>query len=202
MVMDAKSADFWGLTSGFLRRWHLQSYFMVFRKNVFTSEAFRHFWSQIRHLDNKLDIIETYEVELTQLLCSQGFKADTFYRWSPKNRVYVFKYVLKACLKLPIIVIFLPKVWWLARQKNQKAQLRVQLEALFFPNKTLYFWRALLLGHFPFIKVELLRDNPTRRNLKDFEEFFRHQNSQYPLELIKNHLSRLGKSAIAFQKKV
>src|SRR5262249_1949876 len=42
--MTEDGCDFWGMTDNFEYRWHLQSYFLVFKREVLRSEAFRSFF--------------------------------------------------------------------------------------------------------------------------------------------------------------
>lgn len=90
--------DFWGITKNRfgavkknnkyigVKREHLQSYFLVFKKNVFLSEVFGEFISSIKHLDEKNDIVINYEIGLYELLVNNGFKDDVyvkiFYRFN------------------------------------------------------------------------------------------------------------------------
>lgn len=71
--------DFWGMTQNteqFLP--HLQSYFVVFNKNVFLNQGFLDFFLGIRKEYSKMAIIEKYEVGLTQTLIKYGFTKDSF----------------------------------------------------------------------------------------------------------------------------
>ncbi len=45
--MKTVSCDFWGVTDNYELDWHLQSYFLVFRREVFASEAFAAFWRTV-----------------------------------------------------------------------------------------------------------------------------------------------------------
>ncbi len=73
--MDRLECDFWGITECFQMQPHIQSYFLVFRKNVISSPAFLNFWGGILPYLNKLQVIQSYEVGLTQWLVESGFKA-------------------------------------------------------------------------------------------------------------------------------
>lgn len=84
--MNAKDCDFWGITSNknYLEgkfypcpeseNRHVQSYFMVFKKQVFESDVFKEFMNGIKKEEDKFKIIEKYEIGLTKLLCSKKFK--------------------------------------------------------------------------------------------------------------------------------
>jgi len=72
--MDKLDCDFWGITECFQMQPHIQSYFLVFHKNVVSSLAFLNFWGGILPYENKLQVIQSYEVGLTQWLVESGFK--------------------------------------------------------------------------------------------------------------------------------
>ena len=90
--MGNKKCDFWGITKNrfgliknkykykVIERPHLQSYFLVFDKNVFLSKVFVDFINSIIHLEKKNDIIINYEIALTEKLEAAGFKSDFYIR--------------------------------------------------------------------------------------------------------------------------
>jgi lipopolysaccharide biosynthesis protein len=74
--MSEKPCHFWGMTDNFEHRWHLQSYFLVFKRPVLEAEAFRRFWASVLPYRNKGQVILSYEVGLTSFLLDQGFVAQ------------------------------------------------------------------------------------------------------------------------------
>lgn len=83
--MEKEDCDFWGITKNnfgykksvghfFVKRPHIQSYFIAFRKNVFTSEDFFKFMTSIVHQDNKKLVISNYEIGLTEFLLEKGYQ--------------------------------------------------------------------------------------------------------------------------------
>lgn len=89
-LMEDSCADFWGLSKnkyGFKKKInklfycvspHIQTYFIVFRANVFNSEDFEQFMSNIKEEKEKNEIIFKYEVGLTQFLEQKGYKSDFY----------------------------------------------------------------------------------------------------------------------------
>ncbi|MCC6528304.1 MAG: hypothetical protein IT373_37010 [Polyangiaceae bacterium] len=75
----AGSADFWGMTDNHDIAWHLQSYFLVFRRPVLRSAAFRQFWQSVLPYRDKFQAIRAYEVGLTRFLREAGFRARALY---------------------------------------------------------------------------------------------------------------------------
>lgn len=76
------SADAWGMclsTQGVATRdhapsAHLQSWFVAMRSSVIRSEAFREFWASVEPLPTKADVIDRYEVGLSERLTEAGFR--------------------------------------------------------------------------------------------------------------------------------
>lgn len=71
--------DSWGFTDSYSVKWHLQSYFLYFKPNIFCSEAWSHFWNNVSAYDNKYKIVYEYEIGLSQYLLQQGFKLGCCY---------------------------------------------------------------------------------------------------------------------------
>ena len=70
--------DFWGDLQNTRFNPHVQTYFIVFRKPVINSKVFANFLNNITHqIDSSLYITE-YEVKLTPLLASHGYKWDSY----------------------------------------------------------------------------------------------------------------------------
>ena len=69
---DEQDIDFWGMTShpamlpdrNFIPK-HLQSYFIVFKKNLISSPYFVEFWARIRNFTTVQEAIEFGEIYLT-----------------------------------------------------------------------------------------------------------------------------------------
>jgi len=75
------SADFWGLTWGRDPHFdhHIQSFFLVFKKRVFTSEIFSAFMNSIKAEEYKMDVVEKYEVGLSQKLRTARFNGSALF---------------------------------------------------------------------------------------------------------------------------
>lgn len=86
--MSKKQCDFWGMTQnryGITENFsrpkitpHIQSYFIVFKSNVFNSSVFLDFINNVKHEDEKNNVIKKYEIGLSQLLYSNGFKSASY----------------------------------------------------------------------------------------------------------------------------
>ncbi len=149
--MKPKNCDFWGITDNFDIDWHLQSYFLVFRKNVLSSQVFKDFWDSVLPFSDKFQIIRSYEVGLSNFLIQNGFKAKAYIPSTDLNSLFHID------------------------AKN---------------NPTCYHPLKLIKKGMPFIKVELLRDNPVGVRLGPIYKILAKMN--YDLSLIefdqpKNH---------------
>jgi rhamnosyltransferase len=68
------NCDFWGLTDNDEFGRHLQSYFIVFRRQVIQDTCFMGFWNSVLPLKDKQEVIQNYEIGLTRWLEENGFK--------------------------------------------------------------------------------------------------------------------------------
>jgi len=76
--MEAVPCDYWGLfkhRDPTINIWHIQSYFIVFKKQVFTSPSFQNFMKNISTQKKKMDVVLKYEVGLSDTLDQSGFKS-------------------------------------------------------------------------------------------------------------------------------
>jgi len=66
--------DFWGINTNEKDvPYHIQSFFLVFKRKVFNSEIFDSFMINIKKEATKNDIIQKYEIGLSQLLINNGY---------------------------------------------------------------------------------------------------------------------------------
>lgn len=88
--MENRQLDFWGITKhlsfqknpfnckyGYTPE-HLQSYFIVFRKNVVQSKIFKDFWKDLSPLNTYNEAVGKYEMVLTKTLSDADFTYDSF----------------------------------------------------------------------------------------------------------------------------
>lgn len=76
--MNQRDCDFWGVTDSLEIQHHLQSYFLVFKKNVFTHQEFANWLGAVTHKNDFREIVKTYEVPLKSFLEKLGFKGESF----------------------------------------------------------------------------------------------------------------------------
>ena len=117
---ESLSCDFAGMTASLMPEWHMQSYFVFYRRNLFCSALFRNHWKNIRALPSKYDIIMNYEVGWSRLLIELGWKPHVFMG-----------------------------------------------DSVGYDNPTHSLWKHLVDRGFPFVKRELIRDNPLLVNITE-----------------------------------
>ncbi|HTI67988.1 MAG TPA: glycosyltransferase [Caulobacteraceae bacterium] len=70
--VKASPADVVGATESWEQAWHLQSFFLAFKRKAIRSAALHAFFSEIRSLSDKDEVIYTYEVPLASRLQAAG----------------------------------------------------------------------------------------------------------------------------------
>ncbi|HET9146551.1 MAG TPA: rhamnan synthesis F family protein [Acetobacteraceae bacterium] len=158
--LDYESADVWGLTESWQRRYHLQSYFVAFGPRAIRAPAFREFWASVIPAPAKSYVIGRYEVGMTQSLLKAGLRLNVLWSYESLTKqvgrdqiaAYLAAETAPGAKVDPVDL-----TRWLHVLRLRDAIAR--RKAL---NPTSDLWRHLLLSGYPFIKRELLRDNPTR----------------------------------------
>lgn len=135
---ETTTHDFWGLTDNEDLAPHLQSYFMVFNKQVIRSACFSRFWDTILLFEDKMQVIRSYEVGLTSWLQQHGFS------WCP---------------------LFPSRDVWATYKSEDPFVAKIRRRVLRTggrgPNTTLSCPEILLRKGMPFLKASLLeQDNP------------------------------------------
>ncbi|MHB1301958.1 MAG: rhamnan synthesis F family protein [Acidiphilium sp.] len=158
--LDYTDADVWGLTESWQRRYHLQSYFVAFGPRAIRSPAFRKFWSQVIPAPSKAYVIGKYEVGMTQAMIKAGLRVAVLWPYDMLTK-QITRDQLAGYLDVEAAASGrsdpMDVTRWLHVLRLRDAIAR--RKAL---NPTSDLWRHLLLSGYPFIKRELLRDNPTR----------------------------------------
>ena len=177
--MQDTHCDFWGVTDNTDMGYHIQSYFILFKSPVLKSKVFQAFWQNIEVLKSKIAIIERYEVGLSQCLIKAEFK--------PSVSTNFHASLIQKCM------IFLKKLTAknIMKKLHSFRQGKVRLIRIGKINATHYFWKDLIIkGKVPFIKIELLRDNPLGVDIKEVEAVIG-KYTQYDTNLILKHLERM-----------
>jgi hypothetical protein len=158
--IDYSEADIWGLTESWQYRYHLQSFFLAFGKTALASAAFTKFWDSVRPVPVKSFIVRAYEIGITQAMAKGGLRCAAIW---PYQTLLVLVDRNEVEKLIPIEdddfgkqdPVHITRKLHVLRLRDAVAR-RIPL------NPSADLWRQLLLLGFPFIKRELLRDNPTR----------------------------------------
>lgn len=102
--MNKKECDFWGMNFYSYKNNppHVQSFFLVFKSQVFTSNIFRDFVYAIKKEETKDDIIQKYEIGLSQLLLANGFKMASYVDYAIGEKIenqQLFSTILSPLIK-------------------------------------------------------------------------------------------------------
>jgi hypothetical protein len=144
-------------------RYHLQSYFLAL-----TPEALATFVPELRRRveeqaeATKLTLIQRFEVGLSEFLLDRGLSTEVF---------------------VPV-----RSIADVAGELSPPDARRLSLLATTVMNVTHHFWRTTLERGLPFLKVELLRDNPVAVDLTGWEE---HVDGRCDVATIRDHLARV-----------
>ena len=77
--MEKRDCDFWGCTeNNIIKDRHIQSYFSVYSKEVFTSPEFINFFNNINEEVDQKTVVEKYEIGISKLLVSLGYKYSSY----------------------------------------------------------------------------------------------------------------------------
>ena len=180
--MNLAEADVWGITDSWERRFHLQSYFLLFGRRALNHEAFRQFWRRVRYVQSKSWVINHYEVGLTRHLVRNGLRCRALFPY----RV-VATTMLAGLRRQAADEAFTPS----ARRQDFLDSLVRAVEYGIPLNASHFFWDHLIVKMgCPFLKRVLLRENPARiPGLVAWQEVIQAA-TKYDTDLIARHLER------------
>jgi lipopolysaccharide biosynthesis protein len=178
--MNLAEADVWGITDSWERRFHLQSYFLLFGRRALSHEAFAQFWSGVRYVQVKSWVIGHYEVGLTQRLVRGGLRCRALFPY----RVAATS-MLAALRRQAADEAVTPS----ERRQDFLASLVRAVEYGVPMNSSHFFWDHLIVRMgCPFLKRVLLRENPARiPGLISWQDVIQSA-TKYDTDLIARHL--------------
>lgn len=159
-AFDFSQADVWGATDSWQHRFHLQSYFVAFGPRALRSPGFTAFWSSVQNLRSKWGVVRRYEIGLTRALIAAGLRCRAVWKYTDlvedMRAATAVRQALDGEPAMQQADLFEKAAATNAERVLQAALRRVPL------NPTAHLWRTLLRRGYPFLKRELLRDNPAR----------------------------------------
>jgi lipopolysaccharide biosynthesis protein len=117
---------------------HLQSYFLVFGRQVLSSAAFRQFFAGVLDYRSKNPVIYSYEVGLSTWLRESGFRGGAAFPPASLPAAWVADALVR-------------RTWPWVYRKNK--------------NPTLYYPDRLLAAGMPYLKAELLQGHRLLRRV-------------------------------------
>lgn len=175
---DLLPADFWGLTRCHEIRPHIQSFFFAFRRRLIDSGIFDAFWSTVSSLSDKREIIRRYEVGMTEFIEQRGGRVGQLY----DQQGLSLHDRLQAILN----------------NGRHSGKSLFQVARGYLTGKTtnpMHFnWCGVIDAGIPFLKVELMRDNPRGMSHTAIRRYLE-QRTDYNQELINSHLRRVTRPA-------
>ncbi|MGG5821379.1 rhamnan synthesis F family protein [Falsiroseomonas sp. HW251] len=153
--MDFGEADVWGVTDSWQHRWHLQTYLVVFGRRVLRDPAFGAFWSGVPNRRLKRGVVLDSEIGLTRAMMAAGLRCRALWPYTDVlDHLRRSAEVAAEEREAPP-----PDPMTEASERNRERVLRAAARRVPL-NPTADLWRALLEQGCPFLKRELLRDNP------------------------------------------
>nr|WP_183409938.1 rhamnan synthesis F family protein [Litorivivens lipolytica] len=147
--LDESGLDCAGLSSSMQLGYHLQSYFLCFSSRLIKDGVLARFLSSVVQEDCKSSIVRKYEVGLSHMLLAEHWRIGAYYDVKE----------LRGWQRL--LAVF--------RNGKNKGRGYFQLSKRALRgdvgNPSLSHWRSLIESGVPFVKVQLLRDNPLGMNL-------------------------------------
>jgi len=177
MQMTINKSDFWGFTDSNQISYHLQSYFLVFKKSVIHSKRFKSFWDNVEVLDDKLLIIEKYEVGLSSILLKEFNCSVIFPVENVMSIRHYFSRTLNNIKKTKKCIFILD--FYLSFARDLYSFITVN----FHPNSIVHFWKdAIVFGDVPFIKIGLFKQKSFTSYEKKELKSILNRLSEYPIE--------------------
>jgi len=146
--MEADPCDFWGMTESWEISHHIQSYFIVFRRPVLQSVAFKHFWGSVLPYQSKICIVYSYELGLSVFLKENGYVGAVAFPLDVNDNGFIHNVVCRGNLVSRIH---------------------------FSRNPTLYYPDLLVRAGMPYLKLLLFHTNPYGIRLGPLRDLARRQ---------------------------
>jgi lipopolysaccharide biosynthesis protein len=176
-------ADLWGASLNHQFRPHVQSNFMGFEHRLLESGFARRFWQSVEVEPDKFRLIMRFEVGLSAAVEKAGFRIGGVVDLGAIEQV-----VRERVLADNLLTIGNGAGLADAKKADEARRLILSDPC---PNPTQLYWGEALRRGYPFVKVEVLRDNPLGANLTALRGKLRADN-WYDIGLIDRHLERVS----------
>lgn len=151
--MDFTSADVWAATDSWQTRYHLQSYLVAFGPAALAHPAFLQFWRQVRNARSKWAVVKHYEIGMTRAMQAAGLRcAAVFDYQSLMRRAEAIVETADEPAPSSMAALLQASAGRALRSASRRRA----------TNPVIDLWLLLADAGGPFVKRELLRDDPTR----------------------------------------
>ena len=158
VLSESYKYDLFGLTDSYDTAYHIQSYFLLYSKNLVRSDAFQLFWKsvsddfEIKANDwrSKRELIIENEIGGSQFFLEHGFKLGVAFSYSQLFQLSCSSYVK-----------YLENI----REKPSGTPQPFTIGT----NSTHTYWQSLLEMGYPYLKKELLLRNPLSLDISAWE---------------------------------
>jgi rhamnosyltransferase len=142
-----EDVDFWGMTSSNELSPHVQSWFVVFERDAVGSGLLHGFWAAMQPISSRAEVIRRYEVGLSRLLLTAGLRMGTYLRVRTPSAIRAEMRHRVALQKIPL------------KDRPPRPTGRATFRDPRW-NPTYVLWDRVLDGQLPFVKLDVLRDDP------------------------------------------
>jgi lipopolysaccharide biosynthesis protein len=173
-------SELWGITDSWQTSYHVQSYFLRVDQRAMNSRAFRRFWSTLLPYQSRGLAIRNGEIRFTQSLLRNGMTAAV---------LCPYQMVASRVLQTILARTNDDAAALLPGEQKYLASLADDISNGTQLNPMHAFWDVMIVEFgCPFIKRNLLRQNPTRiPGLVDWAAFLS-THTKYDPDLIDRHL--------------
>lgn len=167
-------ADLWGASLNHQFRPHVQSFFMGFGRRLLQSGFARRFWQTVDVIPDKMQLIFAYEVGLSARVEAEGYRIGGVVAFPRLSKAFKRRVTADNASTTDAA--------WAAEAAEYIRQEQVL-------NPVQLCWAEALRTGLPFVKVELLRDNPLHANIHAVHDMIKAAR-WYDVQLISRHLER------------
>lgn len=190
--IDFERADFWGATDSWQQRYHIQSYLVAAGPKVLQSKAWKDFWKRVRPVRAKSWVVFKYELGLSQAIVRGGYSVGALWRYHDLVRNVNQAWLMEPRRDMPVSAEPMMSMRFIHTHRiRHNVATRTPL------NPTSDLWRQLIQAGFPFIKRELLRDNPSQvADIIDWRDEVNKKFGRVP-EAIEHDLRRVMRNRVS-----
>jgi len=176
-----RNGGVWGMTISRQHTLHLQSYFMTMPREFLASEAGKELWRQVVPFRKKADVIEAYELQWMSKWIAAGVPVASLFD-------------ARKFPAVPLAEQLANTVRWPLRVRQFRRYRKAVLRGP--SNPTHLQWKQMLECGVPFVKVDLVSQNPYGIRLSRVYDWLE-EHTNYPTNLIRDHQCRLRRQAAA-----